>query len=205
MMGDLDLKITNFCSNEKVLDCPKEYRPEYAFIGRSNVGKSSLINLILGQKIAYTSSKPGKTQLINHILINDIWSLVDLPGYGYAKLSKKKRDNILKRTDEYFQKRGVQLVAVFMLIDIRIEPQKNDLERMKWLVENNIYFIRIFTKSDKLKKNEVENKVKYYDTCMIRENWAKIPETIITSSKKKIGKNQILQKIIELNTLFQNI
>ena len=123
------LKVTNFISSEKFLDCPKDHKPEYAFIGRSNVGKSSLINLILNQKIAYISSKPGKTQLINHILINNNWNLVDLPGYGYAQLSKKKRNEIANRIDNYFTKRGIQLVAVFMLIDIRISPQNIDLQK----------------------------------------------------------------------------
>ena len=201
----MHLKITDFCSNENVLKCPTEHRPEYAFIGRSNVGKSSLINLILDQKIAYISSKPGKTQLINHILVNDNWSLVDLPGYGYAKLSQKKRHDIVKMTEQYFQKRGIKLVAVFMLIDIRIKPQKIDLEKMKWLVENNIYFIRVFTKSDGLKKGSVQNIIKQYNNCMERENWNKIPDTIVTSSKKKSGRNEILKRILELNKLFQDI
>ena len=140
----METEITNFYSNEIVSACPKLSIPEYAFIGRSNVGKSSLINLILNRKIAYTSSKPGKTQLINHIVINNNWALVDLPGFGYAKLSKIKRIKILKENEKYLQTRGATLVAVFMLIDIRIPPQKSDIQRMIWLVENNIYFIRLY-------------------------------------------------------------
>ena len=205
MFTQNNLKVTNFLSSENFLDCPKDHKPEYAFIGRSNVGKSSLINLILGQKIAYISSKPGKTQLINHILINNNWSLVDLPGYGYAQLSKKKRNEIANRIDDYFKKRGVQLVAVFMLIDIRISPQNIDLEKMEWLVKNNIYFIRVFTKVDGLNKSHIKNKVEAYNKHMVNQNWENIPETIITSSKKNIGQKEIINKIIELNKLFQNI
>ena len=132
----MQITVTEFYSNANVADCPKENRPEYAFIGRSNVGKSSLINMILNRRIAYTSSKPGKTTLINHILINNNWLLVDLPGYGFAKLSKLKRSEILKMTQDYFTQRGNQLASVFLLIDIRIPPQKIDLEWMEWLVKN---------------------------------------------------------------------
>ena len=198
-------EITNFYSNEVVSACPKLNMPEYAFIGRSNVGKSSLINLILNQKIAYTSSKPGKTQLINHIIINNNWALVDLPGFGYAKLSKTKRMKIFKENETYLKTRGLTLVAVFMLIDIRIPPQKTDIERMTWLVANNIYFIRIFTKSDGLNKTHIQNVIIKHDEHMKQNQWGKIPETIVTSSKKKIGKDLIISKIKEVNNLFQNI
>ena len=132
----MNTTVTNFYSSDDVLSCPKLNIPEYAFIGRSNVGKSSLINLLLNKKVAYTSSKPGKTQLINHIIIDNNWALVDLPGYGYAKLSKEMRKKILKRTQKYFTERGAQLAGTFMLIDIRIKPQKIDLEWMEWLVQN---------------------------------------------------------------------
>ncbi len=198
-------EITNFYSNEFLSACPKLNIPEYAFIGRSNVGKSSLINLILNQKIAYTSSKPGKTQLINHIVINENWALVDLPGFGYAKLSKTKRMKILKENEKYLKKRGATLVAVFMLIDIRIPPQKTDIQRMNWLVENNIYFIRIFTKSDGLNKTRIQNAIIQYDKHMQQNQWGQIPETIVTSSKKKIGKDLIVSKIKEINNLFQDL
>ena len=201
----MELTITNFYSNETVANCPKMYRPEYAFIGRSNVGKSSLINLLLKKKIAYTSAKPGKTQLINHILVNDEWLLVDLPGYGYARLAKSKRKQILERTQKYFKHRGIQLVGVFMLIDIRIPVQKIDLDWMVWLVKNNIYFIMVFTKCDGLNKNRIQTAVEKYKNAMKNNNWGEMPESIITSSKRKIGKTEILQKIIELNNLFQNI
>ena len=201
----MSLKITEFFSSETILNCPKNKLPEYAFIGRSNVGKSSLINLIVNQKVAYTSSKPGKTQLINHYYIDNQWALVDLPGYGYAKLSKVKRLKMITETENYFIKRGVRLVAVFMLIDIRISPQKIDLERMKWLVENNMYFVRVFTKCDQIKKELIEKKIKHYDNIMMQNNWNKIPKSIISSSSKKIGRNEILEHISELNKLFQNI
>ncbi|MBF25672.1 MAG: YihA family ribosome biogenesis GTP-binding protein [Flavobacteriales bacterium] len=201
----MDTLITDFYSNSSVDNCPKENKPEYAFIGRSNVGKSSLINMIVNKKIAYTSSKPGKTQLINHIAINNEWALVDLPGYGYAKLAKKKRLEILTMTKKYLTHRGVQLVGVFMLIDIRIKAQKIDLEWMKWMVQNNIYFIRIFTKCDSMNKNKILKQIENHDQTMKENHWAKIPETIITSSKNKTGKKEILAKINELNLFFQNI
>ena len=187
----MHLQVTNFYSSEKVSECPDLKGPEYAFIGRSNVGKSSLINFILDHQIAYTSSKPGKTQLINHIEINKNWGLVDLPGYGYAKLSKQKRKELLARVNQYFQKRGIKLVGVFMLIDIRIPPQSIDIERMNWLVKNNLYFIRVFTKCDKLNSTKIEKAIKLYDETMIKNNWENIPETIITSSKSKVGKNRV--------------
>ena len=162
-------------------------------------------HLILNRKIAYTSSKPGKTQLINHIVINNNWALVDLPGFGYAKLSKIKRIKILKENEKYLKKRGDTLVAVFMLIDIRIPPQKSDLQRMIWLVENNIYFIRVFTKSDGLNKVTTQNAIIKYDKHMKQQQWGNMPETIVTSSKKKIGKDLIISKIEEINNLFQNL
>lgn len=201
----MQITVTEFYSNANVADCPKGNRPEYAFIGRSNVGKSSLINMILNRRIAYTSSKPGKTTLINHILINNNWSLVDLPGYGYAKLSKSKRTEILKMTKEYFIQRGAQLATVFLLIDIRIPPQKIDLEWMEWLVKNNIYFIRVFTKSDKMKQGQILNVIEKYDNHMKMNHWGKVPESLVTSSVKRCGKDEILNKIVKLNELFQNI
>jgi len=158
--------------------------------------------MILNKRIAYTSSKPGKTTLINHILINNNWLLVDLPGYGYAKLSKLKRSEILKMTQDYFTQRGNQLASVFLLIDIRIPPQKIDLEWMEWLVNNNIYFIRVFTKSDKMKQGEIRNVIEKYDNYMKTNHWEKVPESIVTSSVKGFGKDEILNKIIKINELF---
>jgi GTP-binding protein len=138
-------------SNSKVEDCPNSQLPEYAFIGRSNVGKSSLINMLTGKKnLAKVSGKPGKTRLINHFLINDTWHLVDLPGYGYAKVSKKEKKVFQKFITDYFKKRK-QLVNAFVLIDSRHEPQNIDLEFMQWLGANAIAFSIIFTKTDKLK------------------------------------------------------
>ena len=200
----MKITISEFYSNSNVKDCPEEKRPEYAFIGRSNVGKSSLINMILNKKIAYTSSKPGKTQLINHILINDSWCLVDLPGYGYAKISKIKRAQIKKMTKNYFIKRGLQLATVFVLLDIRIPTQQIDLDWMEWLVKNNIYFIRVFTKCDNMKKEQVLKTIQKYDANMNKNHWATIPESIVTSSTKMIGKNDILKNIQKINDLFNN-
>ena len=201
----MTINITEFYSNQKVEDCPKTKHPEYAFIGRSNVGKSSLINTILQHNIARTSSKPGKTQLINHIIINQEWALVDLPGYGYAKTSKTTRQQMLEMTKKYFTKRGITLCGVFMLIDIRVPPQKLDLDWMEWLVKNNIYFIRVFTKCDGINRSKTQSYIKKYDQIMKTNNWGKIPETIITSSSKKLGRKEILDTILKLNKLFQNI
>ena len=201
----MTINITEFYSNQKVEDCPKTKHPEYAFIGRSNVGKSSLINTILQHNIARTSSKPGKTQLINHIIINQEWALVDLPGYGYAKTSKTTRQQMLEMTKKYFTKRGITLCGVFVLIDIRIPPQKLDLDWMEWLVKNNIYFIRVFTKCDGINRSKTQSYIKKYDQIMKTNNWGKIPETIITSSSKKLGRKEILDTILKLNKLFQNI
>ena len=195
----MEFKITNINSRSSVLDCVKNKIPEYAFVGRSNVGKSSLINFITGQKIAYTSSKPGKTQLINYFEVNYNWNLVDLPGYGYAKLSKKKREEISLRNNNYLKEIGDQLVCVFYLVDIRISPQKIDLEKMAWLVQNEIYFIRTFTKCDKLSKSSIDLMIKKYDAHMREHDWINIPETIVTSTKKKKGRNKIINRIKCLN------
>ena len=192
-------------SSSKSSECPADNRHEFAFIGRSNVGKSSLINTILQHNIARTSSKPGKTQLINHIIINQEWALVDLPGYGYAKTSKTTRQQMLEMTKKYFTKRGITLCGVFVLIDIRIPPQKLDLDWMEWLVKNNIYFIRVFTKCDGINRSKTQSYIKKYDQIMKTNNWGEIPETIITSSSKKLGRKEILDTILKLNKLFQNI
>src|SRR5210317_411476 len=153
-------------SNTDVDKCPNEPYPEYAFIGRSNVGKSSLINMLTGHKnLAKTSGKPGKTQLINHFLINDNWYLVDLPGYGYAKVSKDKRKTFQKFIKDYFNKR-MQLACTFVLIDSRHEPQKIDLEFMEYLGENGIPFCIVFTKTDKLGRTGLEKNIAHYKKVM---------------------------------------
>ena len=172
--------------------------PEYAFIGRSNVGKSSLINMLTGQKsLAKTSGRPGKTQLINHFLINNNWHLVDLPGYGYARVSKSSKKVFQKFITQYFGLRE-QLVTAFVLVDIRHEPQPIDLEFMQWLGENGIPFSIIFTKADKLKPKVIERHVADYKAILL-ETWEEMPNYFITSSSKGIGKDDVLDYIDELN------
>lgn len=195
----MEIKSAEFVmSNSHVEKCPKSALPEYAFIGRSNVGKSSLINMLTNRKsLAKTSGKPGKTQLINHFLINKNWHLVDLPGYGYAKVSKRDKNIFQKFITEYFSKRK-QLVCGFVLVDIRHEPQKIDMEFMEWLGENLVPFCIIFTKADKLKPKAIENHVKAYEESML-QNWEEMPTYFITSSSKNIGKEELLNYIQSLN------
>ena len=176
-----------------------EAKPEYAFIGRSNVGKSSLINMLTNSSLAKTSSTPGKTQLINHYLINENWYLVDLPGYGYAKTSKENRKNFNAFSKEYLIK-STQLRCVFLLIDIRIKPQQNDVEFMNWLGENKLPFIRLFSKIDKLKIQEIKKSNENHNTELLNY-WEKTPSFINFSSKNKMGKLEILKKIEEYNKL----
>ena len=185
-------------SNTKLEQCPKSKLPEYAFIGRSNVGKSSLINMLCNRKkLAKTSSRPGKTQLINHFLINKQWYLVDLPGYGYARVSKTQKKTFQKFITNYFIKRK-ELISAFLLIDLRHKPQNIDLEFMSWLGENFIPFSIIFTKSDKLKEKEIkENTSKYLKR--LEEDWEEVPRCFITSSEKRIGKDELLNYIDEIN------
>ena len=185
-------------SNTDVGKCPNEPYPEYAFIGRSNVGKSSLINMLTGHKnLAKTSGKPGKTQLINHFLINDNWYLVDLPGYGYAKVSKDKRKTFQKFIKDYFNKR-MQLACTFVLIDSRHEPQKIDLEFMEFLGENGIPFCIVFTKTDKLGKTGLEKNLAHYKKVML-ESWEDMPTTFMTSSVDSSRKKEILSFIGQVN------
>lgn len=185
-------------SNTDVRKCPKEPFPEYAFIGRSNVGKSSLINMLTGNKnLAKTSGKPGKTQLINHFLINENWFLVDLPGYGYAKVSKDKRKTFQKFIKDYFNKR-MQLACSFVLIDARHEPQKIDLEFMEYLGENGIPFCIVFTKSDKLGRTGLEKNIAHYKKVML-ESWEEMPTHFVTSSVNSSGKKEILDFIENVN------
>ncbi|MCL4112839.1 UNVERIFIED_CONTAM: hypothetical protein GTU68_005524 [Idotea baltica] len=172
--------------------------PEYAFIGRSNVGKSSLINMLTSRKsLAKTSGRPGKTQLINHFLINKNWHLVDLPGYGYARVSKSAKKTFQKFITQYFDFRQ-QLVSAFVLVDIRHDPQPIDLDFMAWLGEHGIPFSIIFTKADKLRPKAIENHVTDYKNVLL-ETWEEMPNYFITSSSKDIGKDDVLGYIEELN------
>tara|TARA_B100001287_G_scaffold202443_1_gene171795 strand:+ start:1075 stop:1677 length:603 start_codon:yes stop_codon:yes gene_type:complete len=189
-------------SNQKVSKCPNSSLPEYAFIGRSNVGKSSLINMLTNQKrLAKTSGKPGKTQLINHFIINNQWYLVDLPGYGYARVSKNEKKTFQKYITQYFKERK-QLVCAFVLIDVRHKPQKIDLKFMQWLSENEIAFSIIFTKSDKQKLIVVEENIINYKKVM-EETWEEMPDYFVTSSTKYIGKEILLNYIEKINSLTQ--
>lgn len=186
-------------SNSDVSKCPKDRLPEYAFIGRSNVGKSSLINMLTNQKhLAKTSGRPGKTQLINHFIINKSWYLVDLPGYGYARVSKTEKKKFQTFITKYFEKRA-QLVSAFVLVDIRHEPQKIDLDFMNWLGEKGLPFSIIFTKADKLKPNAITQNFKLYQSKML-EYWEEMPQYFITSSSKSIGKEELLSFIEQTNT-----
>ena len=191
-------------SNSDVSKCPAETVPEYAFIGRSNVGKSSLINMLTGRKnLAKTSGKPGKTQLINHFRINDNWFLVDLPGYGYANVSKKDRKTFQQYITDYFLKR-TQLVSAFVLIDIRHEPQPIDMEFMQWLGEQAIPFSMVFTKADKLKPQALERQVQAYKNRMLEGIWEEVPPQFVTSSSRQLGREDLLHYIGTLNQLFYN-
>jgi GTP-binding protein len=185
-------------SNQDVIKCPTNNLPEYAFIGRSNVGKSSLINMITDRKsLAKTSGRPGKTQLINHFIINNNWYLVDLPGYGYAKVSKSSKRTFQKFITAYFEQR-TQLVSAFVLIDIRHKPQPIDLNFMQWLGEHNLPFSIIFTKADKLKPKAIEHHIEAYKTILL-ETWEDMPNYFITSSSKSLGKDELLNYIETTN------
>lgn len=186
-------------SNTDVAKCPKESIPEYAFIGRSNVGKSSLINMLVGRKnLAKTSGKPGKTQLINHFKINDNWFLVDLPGFGYAQISKTKRKTFQKFITDYFFNRK-QLVCTFLLIDSRHEPQKIDLEFMRFLGENEIPFCIVFTKSDKLNDSKINKNLQIYNQKVLQSGWESMPQHFVTSATSKDGKDKLLTFIETVN------
>ncbi len=185
-------------SNAEVAKCPKSHLPEYAFIGRSNVGKSSLINMLCNRKgLAKTSSRPGKTQLINHFLINKKWHLVDLPGYGYARVSKTQKKVFQKFVTDYFLKR-TELISAFLLIDIRHEPQPVDLDFFKWLGEHQIPFSIVFTKADKIKPGTIEKRIKnYFDE--LKKDWEELPPHFVTSASKGNGKEELLGYIQEIN------
>lgn len=199
------MKITSaefVMSNSDVSKCPSNRLPEYAFIGRSNVGKSSLINMLMQRKnLAKTSGRPGKTQLINHFLINKTWYLVDLPGYGYARVSKTTKKVFQKFITKYFEKRE-QLVLAFVLIDIRHEPQKVDLEFMEWLGESMIPFNIVFTKSDKLKPNAITRNVETFREKML-ETWEEMPQHFITSSSNYDGREALLGYISQVSDQMQ--
>jgi|TARA_B100001059_G_C17776635_1_gene551662 GTP-binding protein len=185
-------------SNSNVMKAPKDRIPEYAFIGRSNVGKSSLINMLMERKdLAKVSGKPGKTQLINHFKINEEWFLVDLPGYGYAKVSKKKRTIFQFFIENYFKERE-QLVCTFVLIDSRHDPQKIDLEFMKFLGENQIPFCIVFTKADKLGSSKLNKQIISYKKKLLN-TWETVPTSFITSSSSGLGRKEFLDFIKNVN------
>ena len=185
-------------SNTEVAKCPDSKLPEYAFIGRSNVGKSSLINMLTNRKnLAKTSARPGKTQLINHFLINETWHLVDLPGYGYAKVSKSAKRTFQKFITAYFEQRP-QLVCAFVLIDSRHEPQPIDLDFMTWLGEHQVPFCIIFTKADKLKPQALKKNISHYEMQML-ETWTEMPQYFVTSASNGTGRESILDFIADTN------
>ena len=185
-------------SNSRADKCPEGNLPEYAFIGRSNVGKSSLINMLTNHsKLAMTSSTPGKTLLINHFLINNAWYLVDLPGYGYAQRGKKVMEQIKNLIQHYVLER-VQMTCLFVLIDSRLGPQKIDLEFIEWLGENGIPFALVFTKSDKQSAGKTKQNVeRFLDT--LKEQWEELPPYFITSAEKKTGRDEVLDYIDSIN------
>jgi GTP-binding protein len=198
----MQIKSADFIiSNTDYKLCPKADMPEYAFIGRSNVGKSSLINLITNKKqLAKISGKPGKTQLINHFLINKEWYLVDLPGYGYATVSKTQKQEFQKIIFSYLESRE-NLMCLFVLLDCRHKPQKIDLEFMQWLGEKQIPFVMIFTKIDKLGKTALKKNIENYKTQMLKQ-WEEIPQTFFASVPKRKGSKGILEFIENTNTRF---
>ncbi|MEM6642008.1 MAG: ribosome biogenesis GTP-binding protein YihA/YsxC [Bacteroidota bacterium] len=190
-------------SSARVEDCPDRMIPEYAFIGRSNVGKSSLINHLTNRrKLAKTSSTPGKTQLINHFLIDDAWYLVDLPGYGWARTSKTNKNDWKMMIENYLKLRP-NLASVFVLVDIRHEPQKNDSDFINWLGEEGIPFSIVFTKSDKLGVNAVSKNVNNYKTHLSK-TWQELPPTFITSSANKTGGADLLEFVQKINSSLVN-
>ena len=189
-------------SSGKWQDCPEPNLPEFAFIGRSNVGKSSLINAMMNHKdLAKTSQTPGKTQLINHFLVNESWYLTDLPGYGYARVSKSLRKDFEKLITNYILNRK-NLVNLFVLVDSRHTPQKIDLEFIEWCGENGIPFSIVFTKADKLKPNAAISNVENYQAELLK-TWEDLPETYVTSAEKKVGTDEILNFISKTNKFLE--
>ena len=200
----MEIKTTEFTlSAPMVTMCPQDTKPEYAFIGRSNVGKSSLINMLTNnRKLAKTSSTPGKTLLINHFIINKEWYLVDLPGYGYARRSKKEVDKLDQMIRGYILQRD-QLVNVFVLVDVRLEPQKIDLEFIEWLGLSSVPFAIVFTKADKLTANKARQAVEAYKQKLL-ETWEELPPIFVTSAERKEGREEVLQYIDEINQSLKN-
>jgi GTP-binding protein len=192
-----------FVKSSKALNqCPAANKPEYAFIGRSNVGKSSLINMLAHNKnLAKTSQTPGKTQLINHFSVDDKWFIVDLPGYGFAKVSKTEREAWEKMIHEYLSKRE-NLLCIFVLVDSRLEPQAIDLEFMLWLGEQGLPFVIVFTKTDKLSTTQLSKNLEQYKKVVL-EYFEVLPRSFVTSSEKKVGREEILGFIKELNQNFK--
>lgn len=195
----MEIKNVEFTkSSSEMGQCPKNDKPEYAFIGRSNVGKSSLINMLMNHKgLAKTSGRPGKTQLINHFLVDEKWYVVDLPGYGYAKVSKSSKRDFQQLITSYLRIRE-SLVCVFVLLDSRLEPQKNDLEFLQWLGENQVPFAIVFTKLDKLSSNEFgKNMARYKKRLLV--DWESLPPIFATSATSKTGREEVLAYIGKLN------
>jgi len=195
----MDIKKAEFVISAPVVSmCPQDSKLEYAFIGRSNVGKSSLINMLTNhKKLAKTSATPGKTLLINHFIINNEWYLVDLPGYGYAKRSKKEIDRLDQMIRGYILQRE-QLVNVFVLVDVRLEPQKIDLEFIEWLGLSSIPFSIVFTKADKLSVSKVSANVEAYKKKLL-ETWEELPPIFLTSAEKRQGRDEVLDYIEQVN------
>ena len=200
----MEIKTAEFTlSAPSVGMCPQDTKPEYAFIGRSNVGKSSLINMLTNhKKLAKTSATPGKTLLINHFIINKEWYLVDRPGYGFAKRSKKEIDKLDQMIRGYILQRE-QLVNVFVLVDVRLEPQKIDLEFIEWLGVSSVPFAIVFTKADKLTANKARQAVEAYKQKLL-ETWEELPPIFLTSSEKKEGREEVLQYIDDINQSLKN-
>ncbi len=195
----MEIKEAKFIiSNTDITKCPTDGLPEYAFIGRSNVGKSSLINMLTDKKdLAKTSGKPGKTQLINHFLINKQWYLVDLPGYGFAKASKSSRSTWERFIADYLTQRET-LINIFVLIDSRLEPQKIDLEFMTWCAEEGLPFSMVFTKVDKLSNAAWQRNFATYKKEIL-QHWEELPPYFVTSAETKFGRDQVLDYIAEIN------
>ncbi|REJ85008.1 MAG: YihA family ribosome biogenesis GTP-binding protein [Bacteroidetes bacterium] len=199
----MNIKQAEFITSQTTyLKCPPPDKPEYAFIGRSNVGKSSLINMLAARKgLAKTSASPGKTRLINHFLMNENWYLVDLPGYGFAKVSKSSRAEWDKMIRDYLEKRE-NLMYVFVLIDIRLEPQALDLRFIQWLGEKGIPLVLIFTKSDKISKQQIIYSVEQFKR-ELKKTWEELPVMFISSAEKKTGREEILDFIQQVNEEFK--
>lgn len=195
----MNIKTAEFSLSAPMVSmCPKDTKPEYAFIGRSNVGKSSLINMLTNnKKLAKTSATPGKTLLINHFIINKEWYLVDLPGYGYAKRSKTEVAKLDQMIRGYILQRE-QLVNVFVLVDIRLEPQQIDLEFIDWLGQSGVPFAIVFTKADKLTANKANQSVEAYKKKLL-ETWEELPLVFLTSAEKKQGRDEVLDYIEQIN------